>query len=117
MALFKLNGKMYDAKLSYKAIGLIEKHFDMPLADVLSDKTRAARLDTLNVILWAALQREDDFKGKTIDDIVDILDAAFENGDMTVTSFVEAVTKMMEESTFFQQAAEEGQKTAGKRKK
>jgi hypothetical protein len=98
MALITLKGKEYEQKFTYKSLRALETHYGKGVFNVLSEEGMD-KLETINVFLWACLKREKDFKNKNVDQVVDILDEAFEAEELTLELLTKALETAFTEST------------------
>lgn len=111
MALITLKGKEYELKFTYKSLRALEAHYNKGVFNVLSEEGMD-KLETINVFLWACLKREKDFKNKNVDQVVDLLDDAFEDGELTLEQLTKALETAFTESTLLK-GVQQGQAVEG----
>ncbi len=113
MAFIKLNGKEYELKFTYKSLNALEKYYNKGVFKVFQEES-LDKLETINVFLWACLKREKDFKNKTVDQFVDMLDEALESGELTLDALTKALEQAFNESTILKSAQAEAEGDTGK---
>lgn len=111
MAFITLKGKEYELKFTYKSLRALEAHYDKGVFNVFNEEG-LDKLETVNVFLWACLKREKDFKNKTVDHIVDLLDDAMDEGELTLVQLTKALETAFNESTILKGAVSEAEQKA-----
>ena len=103
MTMFKINGKEFELKLTYKAVALLNKQFDGGSYELIGN-TLAGDFDAFPKIVHAGLiHTGEDF---SIKDVEQAIEEAYENREITFESMRKIGAELVTESFFYKPTVE-----------
>lgn len=93
------NDKEYELKFGFKAILMLEKHYNEKNLSKLFSEHIGESFSGLAVMVWAGIKHQD--KNASINKVENMIHEAIENEDLTIDQISEAVNKAIVESKLF----------------